>query len=61
MSWLIKTLNKLSLDCKVNIYKSTLAPSLFYGLQVYGVAAKNLNKIRVVQEKTLRRVSGAPW
>jgi len=45
----------------VNIYKSTLAPSLFSGLQVYGVAAKNLNKIRVVQEKTLRRVSGAPW
>jgi len=45
----------------VNIYKSTLSPSLFYGLQVYGVAAKNLNKIRVVQEKTLRRVSGAPW
>nr|P21328.1 RecName: Full=RNA-directed DNA polymerase from mobile element jockey; AltName: Full=Reverse transcriptase [Drosophila melanogaster]AAA28675.1 ORF2, reverse transcriptase (put.); putative [Drosophila melanogaster] len=62
MSWLIAPRNKLSLGCKVNIYKSILAPCLFYGLQVYGIAAKShLNKIRILQAKTLRRISGAPW
>ncbi|KAH8243541.1 hypothetical protein KR032_008421 [Drosophila birchii] len=62
MSWLLAPRNKLSLGCKVMIYKAILAPSLFYGLQVYGIAAKsNLNKIRILQAKTLRRITGAPW
>jgi len=62
MAWLLAPRNKLALDCKVQIYKSILAPSLFYGLQVYGIAAKtNLNKIRVLQAKTLRSISWAPW
>ncbi|XP_044572650.1 uncharacterized protein LOC6499571 isoform X1 [Drosophila ananassae] len=62
MAWLLAPRNKLTLGCKVQIYKSILAPSLFYGLQVYGIAAKtHLNKIRVLQAKTLRRISGAPW
>jgi len=59
MAWLLAPRNKLALGCKVQIYKSILAPSLFYGLQVYGIAAKtNLNKIRVLQAKTSLELRG---
>jgi hypothetical protein len=62
MSWLIAASNKLSLSNKIRIYKSILAPGLFYAIQVYGIAAKtHLNKIRVLQAKTLRKITGAPW
>jgi len=59
VAWLLAQRNKLALG---EIFKSILAPNLFYGLQVYGIAARtNLNKIRALQAKTLRRISGAPW
>jgi len=62
MAWLFAPRNKLALCCKVQIYKFIQAPSLLYGLQVYGIAAKtNLNKIRVLQAKSLQRICGAPW
>nr|P21329.1 RecName: Full=RNA-directed DNA polymerase from mobile element jockey; AltName: Full=Reverse transcriptase [Drosophila funebris]AAA28649.1 ORF2; putative [Drosophila funebris] len=62
MNWLLAARNKLSLDNKVKIYKCIVAPGLFYAIQVYGIAARtHLNKIRVLQAKMLRKISGAPW
>jgi len=62
MSWLPSAKNKLSLENKVKIYTRILAPSLFYAIQVYGNTAKtHLNKIRVLQAKTLRMISRSPW
>ncbi|XP_070066455.1 RNA-directed DNA polymerase from mobile element jockey isoform X5 [Drosophila virilis] len=62
MSWLLNSKNKLSLRNKVLIYKVILAPVWRYGLQVYGIAAKtHLNKIRIIQAKTLRKITGAEW
>ncbi|KAH8354571.1 hypothetical protein KR059_004782, partial [Drosophila kikkawai] len=62
MAWLLAPRKKQSLYSKVMIYKSILGPFLFYGLQVYGIAVRcHLNKIRIRQAKTLRRISRAPW
>lgn len=59
--WLLS--NKwLSLDNKVKLYKTCITPSWRYGLQVYGITAKtHLGKIRILQAKTLRLISAAPW
>ena len=58
--WLIVKPSKMSLDCKLLIYKSIIKPVWTYGIQ--GVAAKlNIEIIQRFQNKVLRIITNAPW
>lgn len=62
LHWLINHQSKLSLDCKVTLYKSVLKPIWTYGLQLYGTASNsNIELIQRAQSKILRTMTGAPW
>jgi len=62
MAWLFRPGNKLSTSNKAKIDKVVLASIWKYGIQVYCIAARShLNKIRVSQSQTLRKLSGAAW
>ncbi len=62
LHWLINAHSKLSLDCKVTLYKSIIKPIWTYGIQLYGSASSsNIDIIQRVQSKILRTMTGAPW
>jgi hypothetical protein len=53
--------SKLNLISKINLYKLLIKPIWTYGIQLWGAAKKtNINKIQVVQSKTLRLITNAP-
>jgi len=53
--------SKLNLKSKINLYKLLIKPIWTYGIQLWGAAKKtNINKIQVVQSKTLRLITNAP-
>jgi len=62
MNWLIGTYSKLSLDCKVLLYKMILKPIWTYGIQLWGSACtSNIIKLERMQSKILRMIVNAPW
>lgn len=62
LHWLISSYSKLSLDCKVTLYKSILKPIWTYGIQLYGTASNsNMEIIQRAQSKILRTMTRAPW
>lgn len=53
---------QLNTKTKLLLYNSLILPVITYGAPVWGYTCKtNLNKIQVVQNKTLRTILGAPW
>jgi len=53
--------SKLNLKSKINLYKLLIKLIWTYGIQLWGAAKKtNINKIQVVQSKTLRLITNAP-
>ena len=60
--WLIDKSSKMSLDCKLLIYKTIIKPVWTYGIQLWGIAAKsNIQIIQRFQNKVLGIISNAPW
>ena len=54
--------SRISLKNKLLLYKSIIQPAMLYGCELWGVAAKtHLNKIQVIQNKTLRVITNASW
>ena len=62
LHWLISDKSKLSLDCKVILYKTILKPIWTYGIQLWGTASNtSVDLIQRAQSKILRSMTGAPW
>jgi hypothetical protein len=62
MYWLIGRQSKLSLNCKVLIYKAIIKPIWTYGIQLWGSAsASNIELLQRFQSKALRCLANAPW
>ena len=60
--WLTGKPSKMSLHCKVLIYKTIIKPVSTYGSQLWGIAAKsNIQIIQRFQNKVLRIITNAPW
>lgn len=54
--------SKLSLDNKLRLYKMVIVPSILYCSTAWGQAAKcHKSKLEVIQSKTLRKITDAPW
>ncbi|KAK9889042.1 hypothetical protein WA026_004323 [Henosepilachna vigintioctopunctata] len=59
---LINRRSKLSAATKIRIYKAIILPTMSYASPVWGYAAKtHINKLQVVQNKSLRMAIDAPW
>ena len=62
MYWLIGRTSKLSLDCKVLLYKAIIIPIWTYGIQLWGsTSASNIDILQRTQAKVLRSIVNAPW
>lgn len=62
MYWMIGRKSKLSLDCKVLLYKAILIPIWTYGIQLWGsTSASNIDIVQRTQAKILRSITNAPW
>lgn len=60
--WLINPNSKLSMDCKVLIYKAIIKPIWTYGIQIWGsTSSSNIDIIQRSQSKMLRKIVNAPW
>ena len=60
--WLMGRKSKLSLDCKITIYKTILKPVWSYGIQLWGTASvSNIEILQRFQSKVLRTITDAPW
>lgn len=60
--WLINPHSKLSLDCKVLLYKAIIKPIWTYGIQIWGsTSSTNIDIIQRSQSKMLRKIVNAPW
>lgn len=59
---MINKKSKLSIDCKLMIYKSMILPIMLYGIETWYIASdRNIYKLQVIQNKVLRMCSGAEW
>lgn len=63
LHWLINSRSKLPLKTRTIVYKQLIAPIWQYSLPVWGslVSERQFSRIRVMQNKTLRIISGADW
>lgn len=62
LTWLIGRNSKLSLDCKLLLYKSIIKPIWCYGIQIWGTASvSNVEKLQRRQNRLLRMITSAPW
>lgn len=62
LHWLINEHSKLSLECKVLLYKVVLKPIWSYGLELWGTASNSsIDLVQRAQSKILRTITGAPW
>lgn len=63
ISWLINNNSKLPLATKLILYKQLIAPIWQYTFPVWGALLSNtqFSRIKVMQSKTLRLITGAPW
>lgn len=59
---LLNPKSKLSLENKITLYKTMILPIILYGIEVYSTTTKqNLYQLQIVQNKTLRICTNAPW
>lgn len=62
LNYFLNSKSKLSISTKLTLYKSLIKPIWTYGVQIWGSAKKsNIKKIQVVQNKTLRLITNAPF
>lgn len=62
MHWLTSQKSKLSIENKLNIYKTIIKPIWTYGIPLWGTAAKShITKLETLQSIILRTVVNAPW
>ena len=62
MFWLFNKSNKLSLDLKRLLYLAIIQPIWTYAIQLWGCTANsNYLIIQRVQNKIIRKLTGAPW
>jgi len=60
--WMMGRNSKLSLDCKLLLYKSIIMPIWTYGIQLWGTtSASNKDLLQKSQSKILRTITNAPW
>ncbi len=60
--WMVGRNSKLSLDCKLLLYKSIIMPIWTYGIQLWGTtSASNKDLLQRTQSKILRCITNAPW
>jgi len=60
--WLLGRKSHLSVDNKLQLYKSIIAPIWTYGIELWGCACKsNIAVIQRCQSKILRATVDAPW
>ena len=60
--WLRGRPSHLSLNNKLLLYKTVIAPIWTYGLELWGCASKsNIAIIQRFQSKILRAIANAPW
>ena len=61
MYWFLGKKLSLSLEDKLLLYKETRKPIWTYGIELWGCSSKsNVDNIRRLQSKTLRKITGAP-
>ncbi|XP_013163983.1 PREDICTED: RNA-directed DNA polymerase from mobile element jockey-like [Papilio xuthus] len=54
--------SKMSLWNKVTLYKSVVRPVMTYASRVFAhIAPKQIHRLQVIQNRFLRRATGAPW
>lgn len=62
MYWMMGRNSKLSLDCKLLLYKTIIMPIWTYGIQLWGTtSASNKDILQRAQSKILRNITNAPW
>ena len=62
MYWMMGRNSKLSLDCKLLLYKSIIMHIWTYGIQLWGTtSATNKDVIQKIQSKILRIITNSPW
>lgn len=63
LHWLLNKESKLPLKTRVIVYKQLIAPIWQYSLPIWGSLVSNIQmtRIRVIQNKTLRIITGASW
>lgn len=60
--WLIGPKSKLSLNCKIAVYKCIIKPVWTYGIQLWGSAKNsNIEILERFQNKALRIIVGTSW
>jgi len=60
--WLLGRTSPLSINNKLLLYKTVIAPIWSYGLELWGCATKsNIAIIERFQSKLLRAIVNAPW
>lgn len=59
--WLLGHKSRLSMQCKMLLYKQILKPIWTYGLQLWGCAKQcHIKRIQTFQNKVLRNIVNAP-
>ncbi len=62
LHWMMGRNSKLSLDCKLLLYKSIIMPIWTYGIQLWGTtSSSNKDLLQRTQSKILRSITNAPW
>jgi hypothetical protein len=60
--WLVGRASPLSINSKLLLYKTVIAPIWTYGLELWGCAAKsNIAIMQRFQSKLMRATVNAPW
>lgn len=63
LNWLLTHENKLPIKTRALVYKQLIAPIWQYSLPIWGslVSDRQLARVQVVQNKSLRLITGASW
>jgi hypothetical protein len=62
MYWILERKSELSIENKLQIYKTILKPIWTYGIPLWGTASNsNIEILQRYQNKVLRVIVNAPW
>jgi hypothetical protein len=51
----------LSKNIKIKIYRTTIFPGVLYGCETWSLTLREERRLRVFENKMLRRIFGAKW